>query len=509
MNTSESVQLLDYLRALRRRWRLVTAICIVTTGCALGVSLSAGKQYDATAHLLLRGDEPVNSLLDPGAGTRSNDPERDLNTEVELMKVGGTTYPVLRRLGLDRSSDALLAQIETEVSSASNIVRLRVRDRHPHVAARIANAFAEEYVRYRLASARQRYTRAAELAVSQLAVLSSEDRDSAQGRELQARMRELQIAAALQTGGAELVRRATAPSAPSRPRPKLSGAIGFMLGLLLGVGAALAVNLIDRRLKDEQEIEEFFGLPILATIPRPARRSAGADDPVQREAYGLLAANLRLAADGVGASLVLVTSPSPGEGKTSVTMGIARAYARLGLTVVAIEADLRRPAFTRYGSMDGSHGLTSVLSGGSVADQVLWFDAETMAPLGRNPAGGAVGLLPAGVLPDNPQRTLAAPGMPTVLDVVHSMADIVLIDTPPVGTVNDASVLAPFVDAILMVACPGKTTKDAARRAQRALRNVETPILGLVATGAAAAAERYDYYSSTPPPADAVPARSR
>ena len=495
LNTPEPLQLLDYLRAVRQRWWLVLLIALTATGCALAVSLSAQKQYDATAHLLLRGEEPINSLLDPAASSRSSDPERDLNTELELMKVGGTAYPVLRRLDLQRSADELLSQIEPEARSQSNIVALRVRDTDPLLAARIANAFAEEYVRYKTESARARYREAADLAQRQLESLAPEERDGEAGRELQARQRELQVAAELQTGGVELVRRATAPAAPSRPRPKLSAAVGLALGLLLGVAAALGLNLADRRLKDEDDVEAFFGLPILATIPRPARRSSK-DDLAQREAYGLLATNLRLTAGEQADNVILVTSPSPADGKTSVTLGLARACARMGLNVVAVEADLRRPAFGRHVDVSGSDGLTGVLSGGPVSEEVLWFDPETLRPADQDGDRGSIGILPAGNLPANPQRVLADPRMQTVLGVLQHVADVVLVDSAPVGTVNDAATLAPLVDGVVLVARLNKTTKDASRRALRALRN-ETNMLGVVVTDTGGS-DRHAYYPAKP-----------
>jgi capsular exopolysaccharide synthesis family protein len=506
MNGSENIQLLDYLRAVRQRWRLLALVVVVTTGVAVGVSLSSDKQYDASAELLLRGQEPVNTLLDPNGGGGSNDPERELNTDVQLIKVSANAFAVLRQLKLDRSADDLLAQVTTDTSSTSNIVTLTVRDRDPALAARIANAFATTYVQFRLNTARQRYRDAADLAQNQLLALSPADRRSVQGRELQARQRELQIAAALQTGGAEIVRRASVPSSASRPRPKLSAALGLFLGLLLGVAAALVLNLVDRRFKDEREVEDFFGLPVLAAIPRPARRGSDLDDAAQREAFGLLAANLRMSTTGPASSVVMITSPAPGDGKTSVTLGVARAYAQLGLRVIAIEADLRRPSFARFADVSASGGVTGVLAGGAVARELIWLDATTLQPSGIDTGGGgAIGLLPAGELPDNPQRALSDPAMSVIIDVARTLADIVLIDTAPVGTVNDATVLGRMVEGVAVVTRLNQTNKDAARRAKRTLEKLGADLLGLVITDAGGG-KRHHYYSPTPP---AGPPRER
>lgn len=498
--TTDSTQLIDYLRAIRRRWRLVFLLVLITTGVAVGLSVTADEQYEASAELLLRDQEPINSLLEPGASFAPADPERALNTQVELIETSGTAHAVRRLLDIDRSTDALLGQLEVETSNTSNIVTLTATDEDPRMSAAIANAFAEAYIAFRLDSARQRFRDAARLAETQLQALSEEDRSSPEGRELQARQRELEIAAALQTGGAELVRRASVPDAPSSPRPVLSGAVGLFLGLLLGAGAAIGRELLDRRLKDEQSIEAFFGLPVIAAIPRAARRAGPAGDDGQREAYGLLAANLRFSSLSGESSALVVTSPGPEEGKTSVTLGLASALARLGLRVVAIEADLRRPAFARYAPLPPSAGLTGVLAGDAVlSSELIRLDATSWQPVADDVINGrpTIAVLPAGELPVTPQRMLTGPRMESLLKIARSLADVVLVDTAPVGTVNDAVGLFPMADAVAIVARLGRTNKDAARRALRVLGNPHLEVAGIVVTDAGSSAQ-YGYYETRP-----------
>ncbi|MDP9293796.1 MAG: hypothetical protein M3O90_05115 [Actinomycetota bacterium] len=520
MNGNETVQLFEYLRAVRLRWRLVLLIATLATGAALAVSLSSEKQYDATVDLLLRQHEPANALLDPGASAGSTDEERDLTTNVELIKVGSTAKVVRRRLGLRRSIDDLLEQVATRTSNTSNVVGLTVRDPDPELAARIANEFATAYVQFRRTSARERYTQAADLATSQLAELSPEERNTIEGRDLQSRQRELEIAAALQTGGAEIVRPAEVPTAAARPRPLLSGLLGLGLGVIFSVCVALGLELFDRRFKDEVAVEDFFGLPILGAIPRSPRRVESLDDYAQQEAFGLLAANLRLSAPhatkrraaaaraGAASSVLMVTSPGPGDGKTSVTFGIARACARLGLRAMLIEADLRRPAFHRFGDMTPSLGVTGVLEGSAhLADELIWLGADSMQPApGQEQDEGMLAVLPAGALPVNPQLTMVQPAMRSLVESARSLADVVLIDTAPVGIVNDPVTMARLVDGVVLVARLNQTTKDAARRALRVLRNVEVPLIGVVITDAAAT-EVYSYYGPVPGAAPVKPPR--
>jgi len=497
MNGNDTSQLVDYLRVLRRRWWLVALLTILTTAAALAVSLSGQKQYEATTEVLLRTQEPINSVLTPEAGLAPADPERELNTQVQLIRKADTAYEAQRRLRLGRSAGDLLEQVETDVSTSSDIVDITARDTEPLLAARIANAFAEAYVASRAESAREGFVEAARLAEIRLQALSEAERNSPQGLALQQSKVTFENAAAVQTPGADIVRRASVPESPASPRPLLSGALGLVLGLLLGIAVALALELFDRRLKSEDAVENFFELPILASIPRPSRR--GADDRAQREAYGLLAANLDFTTLTRDSNVVMVTSPAPGEGKTTVTLELGRALTRLGLTVIALEADLRRPTFSTRVQVDGSRGLGGVLRGAGLDRELVWLDINTLEPVATEAAdGSAFAVLPAGHLPEDPQRTLARPTMRAVIQSCRRLADVILIDTPPIGTVNDPATLARHVDSVVLVARLGQTTKDAGRRAQRVLGNADVDLPGIVLTGAGDS-ESYSYYGPTGP----------
>jgi polysaccharide biosynthesis transport protein len=493
---SQGVQLSDSLRAVRRRWPVVVLVTLLVVAVALTVSFSSTRKYDASAELLFGGQAGAESIVAPGRNF-DVDPERQLETGVQLIKLDTVAAAVRRRLGLQTPIPDLLEQIETSGGASSDVVEVRARDTEPRRAAAIANAVADEYVRFRRRTARQALDRAAELAATRLNALSPTERTSPEGRELRARQRELEITAALQTGGVEVVRRARIPQDPSRPRPKIAGVVGGMLGLLLGAALALALEFADRRLKDESEIEEIYELPVLGSIPPPSRRD---DNHLQREAYGLLAANVRLASSPGDAQVVMVTSPSPGDGKTSVALGLARALARLGPRVILLEADLRRPAIARYTGLGQEvGGLTTLLTDPDrhLAQELIWFDAATQRPvtLDALKEGMSFAVLPAGSSPPNPQRLLGRPEMASVVEVSRSLADFVIIDTPPIGTVNDAASLSRLVDSVLVVSRLNQTTKDAVRRSLRVLRNLPAALIGVVITDVRLDAT-YAYYGT-------------
>ena len=498
-----------YLTAVRRRMPLILLLTALVTVTAVLLTLGQAKKYEATSKVVLSQTDPVNNFLDSSQPI-NYDPESDRNTRVALIKLDTVADAVRARLGLDMSSDALLDEVETEIESNSDIVLIEVLDESPERAADIATAFAQEYQAYMRDTARRGLNQAADVARERLQQLGEAEAATDQARELQARLREIEIAAAAQNGGVDVVSLADVPSDPAKPRPVLTGALALFLGFALAVALALVLEFVDRRLRDEQDVEHAFGLPILATIPRPARRTQRIEVPGQDrgqfEGYSALATNLRFFELGPELESIMITSPGPGEGKTSVTLGTARALAARDLRVIAIEADLRRPTFGSYG-IGGGAGLSTVLAGVSDVDNALVeVDATTLKPLdGSVSRTRSFHVLPAGPVPPNPQALLARPMMTHVIDEARAMADVVLVDVPPLGTVNDPVTLANLVDGVVLVARLGQTTRDASRRTLGVLNNIDARILGIVVTAAPASEGYYGTYGS--PAAPREPAR--
>ena len=498
-------QLAARLVALRRRWRLIALTVLLLSGAVVGLSLAGTDQYDAKAKILVR-QEPIDRLLDPDAGVPSNDPERLFNTSVELVTEQPVARRVRDRLRLSMSPAELRRKVRTDTDTASNLVSIVARDEDPARAAAIANAFAEEYAAFRQRSARASYDDAAALARRQLESLDAAGRASSEGTALASRLREFEIAAALQTGGVEVVRTATVPDGAATPRPVFNGILATLVALVLGSGLALALERMDRRIKDEEGLEAALGLPLLATIPRGRRRHAerGRYERSEVEGYGTLATNLRFFRFGTDLKVLMVTSAVPDEGKTNVTFGLARALMGLGQRVVLIEADLRRPSFGEQVELPTGRGLTSVLAGvASFADEIVEVEAPTMTVVtGRPGRSTSFWILPAGPVPPSPQALLSGDGMKEVIREASALGGVVVIDTPPITAVNDALTLAGLVDGAIMVARLNKTTRDRALRAVRALRAREVPVLGVVATDAPT--PTHGYYGRGPAPRQAA-----
>ena len=167
--------------------------------------------------------------------------------------------------------------------------------------------------------------------------------------------------------------------------------------------------------------------------------------------------------------------------------------------MIAIEADLRRPTFAKYGIGRGA-GLSTVLAGVSDVDSsLIEVDASSLTRVDGTSASARARtfhVLPAGPVPPNPQALLARPMMTHVIEDARAMADVVLVDVPPLGTVNDRVTLANLVDGVVLVAHIGRTTRNASRRTLRLLSNVDARLLGVVVTGAAPGEGYYGAYTS-------------
>lgn len=241
----------DHLGALADRWWLIVG-CAILVGVG-GYVLSKGQQprYEATAKVLLTSAEPVN-LVSHSTPAPSLDPERELNTDIALVKLDSVARKVQRQLHLPLTRVQLLREVSVSPERLSNLVSITANDLSPTSAAAIANAFAASYIDVRRTQAQNAYKAAAELAQRRLAQLDTKklagQRGTASRRRLmRQQLHQLQTAGELQTGGAQLVDRAQVPTTAASPRPGFSAIVGALIGAMIGVLAALVAGNADRR----------------------------------------------------------------------------------------------------------------------------------------------------------------------------------------------------------------------------------------------------------------------
>jgi succinoglycan biosynthesis transport protein ExoP len=300
---------------------------------------------------------------------------------------------------------------------------------------------------------------------------------------LQQRLEEASIMSGLHSTAIHTVDSADIPPFPSRPRTRFNEAAGLGTGLVLGLALALLLEMMDTKLKTMNDIENGLQVPLLAAIPavdaehlQPSRfREHAAMAGVSSwskiaEALRGMRTSILLSSPGVPPKVIMFVSTRPGEGKTSVAALTSITLALNGSKVLLIDADLRRPAIHLRFKMGKGLGLSSVLSGkASLSEAVVeWQDLPN------------VHILPSGPIPPLPSELLSSKQMKELLSQARNEYDFVILDTPPVLAVTDASVLGPLADAAVLIVRYGAVQRQVVHRCIELLDRSGTHLLGVV-----------------------------
>lgn len=264
-------------------------------------------------------------------------------------------------------------------------------------------------------------------------------------------------------------------SGPISPRRTLTLALGILLGLLVGLAAAVLRDLLDTTVRHPETIPEWSGLPVVGAI---AMDSGAKKAPLllDRRSYSLraesirqLRTNLQFSDAARPVNVLVVTSPLQGEGKSTTAANLALVFSEAGRRVLVIDADLRRPKLASYMSIEGSVGLSNVLAGQVAVDDVL-------QPWGTE----SLTVLASGTMPPNPSELLGSPAMEGLIDDLRGRFELIIIDTPPLLPVTDAAIMAASADGVVVVVRYGKTRRVHVRSALSSLESVNARVLGLV-----------------------------
>ncbi|HWN72722.1 MAG TPA: polysaccharide biosynthesis tyrosine autokinase, partial [Solirubrobacterales bacterium] len=441
-------------------------------------------EYTASATLLFEGEEE--------AGL--SEAERRNATLVELAGLPVVGAKAAEELGLNFSEVGGSVEVASANENA-NITTIAATNESPERAAEVANAYARATIAFQQKSNQSKVKAKIALLEKKLEDLSPEEAASPKAGLLKEQLDQLEIEEALQTGETSLVQEATAPSSPSKPKTKRNVTLGIVLGLVLGLALAALIERLDRRIRSIEELEELFGLPIIARIPKSkAFDNASTEAMLQApeaEAFRTLRTNLRyLNVVNRDLDSLLITSPEPNDGKSTVARGLAGAMAELGDDVVLVEADLRKQSSFRSEGGSHSEGLAGVLAGAELDRALIEVPVSQDGPEGSR----SLFVLPSGAIAPNPSELLESERMREVLTTLRERFDVVVVDSPAIGVFGDAMALVPLVAGSLAVGGLGKTTHEGAQGFVEQLELTGNRPLGLVATMTAASRNKYAYY---------------
>ena len=470
--TSEVPGIVQALRVLRERWWVIAICAVVSLMSALIYVERQPKQYTATAKLQFTSNN-IPSQVAGVPESQSIDPEGEKATNLQLVTATPVAAQVIKKLKLDATPAALLEEVSASNPNNDYIVDVSVTDTQASRAAMIANSFAEQYVVYSQNEKEAQLVKGEQLIdqkLSQLPVGDTVDRAN-----LRSLSQKLLLLQAVQTGNARVVGTATVPGSPSSPKVKSTVLVALIVGLLLGVGLSFLLNLIDRRAKSLEELEQLYGLAAMASIPQLPRRMQTAQEfEPALEPFRILHNGLALVGHGRNVKTVLVTSAVAGEGKTTVALGLARAVALSGRHVILVDADLRRPSVgSTLGLTDSRQGLTSA----------LFREADPLDMLSSPPEDvDRLQVLTSGPVPPHASDMLRSDRLADVFATLASTADLVIIDAAPLLPVVDTRTLLDQVaiDACLIVGRVGTTTRDQTRRVRAVLERRKLSGVGLV-----------------------------
>ena len=471
-----------YLQILRRRKWWVAVAATLGLAASLAFSLTAHKQYSATAQLLVQPSVNASGL---GAAQPQPVTQTDVQTELQLV----TSAPVQQAVRAKLKSAPAVSAAEV---GQTNVISITATSRVPSQAALVANLYATAFVQYRQSVAESSLASAEAQLRSQISALGQQLRSfrgdttspaaSAllnQQAVLKEQLAQMQVSGAVDSGDVVLVTPAQTPTLPSSPKPAQDALLGLAAGLALGLGAAFLRDSLDDKLASKEAAEHAGGAPVLAMTPvvtswrrqqQPLVVVASEPTSPAAESYRSLRTSLQFARQERQLRSIVVTSPGVAEGKTATLANLGVVFAQAGERVVLVSCDLRRPRIGAFFALDEQDGMTSVLLGQRTLE-------EAVQPV---PGFDRLSLLPAGPVPPNPAELLNSARAQDVFARLRERFDLVLIDSPPVLPVTDAAILSRHADATLMLAAAGQTRRGDLHRAVEKLDQVGATILGIV-----------------------------
>lgn len=441
------------MRTLKKRIWVVLLAIVLIEALAVSSSLLEAPRYEASIKILVGQRSDVNPTIAPSV--------LDLQQLTLTMAQAVNTRPVAeaatRRLNLSMTPENLLANLDSEALEETQFIEVTYTDSDPQRAQRVVNAIGEAFSE-----------QVSKVSLSANAVTAT------------------------------VWERATVPEVPISPDPVRRAFLGLLIGVILGVGLAFVLEILDDSWRSPEEAEQISGVLTLGVIPalglqrgkkggsaqmtRLLGRSQSEDssdwlvtisDPsgAASEAYRSLRTNLFYSiADDPPNKVILLAGPSSRMGKSTTCANLGVVLAQADRSTLIVDCDLRNPVLHKVFGLGNSYGLMNVLAGERKPEEVWQEPVEGLR------------VLTAGPLPPHPAEVLTSQPLTRFLEQIRPKFDYVLLDAPPTQLVSDPTILAPQVDGVLLLLDAQSTRKGSVRQAIRGLEAVGANVLGTVMT---------------------------
>lgn len=433
------MELRDYLRILRAHWLGIVLLTLLGIAVAWGYTALQPRVYTATTSGYVAA---TSTGTDSGSSLVGDQLARSKVTSyLDIGSWRSVAEYAIADLGLDTTPEQLVTQVEVTNPLDTVVIHVSASADSPEAARDLAEAWIEGMV----------------------VEIDNIEGDGTTGS----------AAVTLIPGDS-----ARLPTAPSSPNLRLNLALGALVGLALGIAYAVIRHVLDRRVRDPRDIERETGIAVVGTLPldkelgsnRKLLSFSGSEGATPiTEAMRELRTNLQFMDVDAPPRVIVVSSPLPGDGKSTTAGNLAVSLSEAGQHVILIDADLRRPMVGALFALPEGAGVTDLLAGRAEVEDVAHNVGES----------GNLVVITAGRIPPNPSELLGSNRMRELLRTLSEHA-LVIIDSPPIIPVTDAAVLSHLADGALIVVSAGRTTYDMLHKTAENLNRANARALGVV-----------------------------
>lgn len=427
----EEINLQELFLILKRKLRMIILLLIISVAVAGILSYFVLEpEYETFTTLMVGKPKEFGA----SGGIEYNDlvlNQKLVQTYGVLIESRHVSDKVIENLALNISFKSFSNKVNVELVEDTEIIKIKATDKDPKIATNIANETASVFMK--------------------------------------------SVRKFMKVENIQIIDKAQVPNGPTKPKPMLNMTIAGILGIMIGVFIAFLQEFLDTTIKTTEDVEKNIGVLVIGNIPKRNPDEEGItvlENPKAptTEAFRTLRTNIQFSSIDKKLKTMVVTSSTPGEGKSTIAVNLAAIIAQSKEKVLLIDCDLRKPNIHSIIGKSNLEGLTNILVGNRVVEEVA-YKCEGLENLE---------IITSGPIPPNPAELLGSNRMKMFMAAVKEEYDMVILDTPPIGAVTDSVILSTIVDGLILVAAIAETDIEALVRGKDSLDKVDPNIIGVV-----------------------------